>query len=289
MLTRLTEFAQKKGLAVYTLEWHVDYWDYLGWKDPFDSPSATKRQYAYSRALPSSVYTPQAVVNGRMVPDDAGNLSEVGALVQKALETPARSTVTVTISATGDPNSLTLHVDSRSVPENASLLALLVEDGLSATPTAGENAGRFLRHTHVVREDKLLPATKGDFPFSVIKGVDRSKAQIVLLLQDQRTLQVLAACQADLPAKVSTLKGSWSGRILDQEGRGRAAVALQACSETVCVPGTTDSQGSFSFSELPPGVYSLTVGTKAHVVSVTLKEGQQLVQNSLFVGGPGTP
>ena len=71
-LSDISQRAQKEGLPVYALEWHVDYWDSLGWKDPFDSHEATERQYAYARALPSDVYTPQLVVNGTLVPSYAG-------------------------------------------------------------------------------------------------------------------------------------------------------------------------------------------------------------------------
>src|SRR6185312_605046 len=51
---------------VVVLAYHVDYWDYLGWKDTLGSRANTERQYAYAKAFGSSqVYTPQAVINGR--------------------------------------------------------------------------------------------------------------------------------------------------------------------------------------------------------------------------------
>jgi hypothetical protein len=59
------ELAQKG--EVIALGYHVDYWDYLGWKDTLATPENTERQYEYMRAFGArSVYTPQAVINGRM-------------------------------------------------------------------------------------------------------------------------------------------------------------------------------------------------------------------------------
>ena len=48
-----------------TLAWHVDYWDYLGWKDTFSTKSATKRQESYNSKLGAGVFTPQFAVNGK--------------------------------------------------------------------------------------------------------------------------------------------------------------------------------------------------------------------------------
>lgn len=54
------------GGDVIALSYHIDYWDYLGWRDTLGKPENTERQRAYARALGApSVYTPQAVVNGR--------------------------------------------------------------------------------------------------------------------------------------------------------------------------------------------------------------------------------
>ena len=251
--------------SVISLEWHVDYWDYLGWKDRFGSAEATRRQYEYARTLPSQVYTPQAVINGTLVPEYAGNLDEVKTLVQRVLGKPPASQISLSVAPTVDPDVVQLKVSVKG-GGGAAVLALLVEDGLSSTPTAGENAGAELRHTHVVRRSQLLAGT-GVSNFAIGHAVSRANAAIVVLLQDQRTLRILAADRVKLPSGVSL---SWNGTIVDGSGNPRAKVALQACSEKICVPGTTDENGSFLFSELPPGHYSLTVGSAADVVEVTL-------------------
>ena len=61
----LAEVQETYGDEVITLSYHVDYWDYIGWKDPFASKAYTQKQYDYATAFNSrSVYTPQAVING---------------------------------------------------------------------------------------------------------------------------------------------------------------------------------------------------------------------------------
>ena len=62
----LADIQEKHGDDVITLSYHVDYWDYIGWKDPFATEDYTQKQYKYARAFSSrQVYTPQAVINGR--------------------------------------------------------------------------------------------------------------------------------------------------------------------------------------------------------------------------------
>src|SRR6059036_991639 len=60
----LGELAQRPDIVA--LAFHVDYWDYIGWKDPYASPLTTQRQHDYAAALHlHMVYTPQMVVDGR--------------------------------------------------------------------------------------------------------------------------------------------------------------------------------------------------------------------------------
>ncbi|HSC29291.1 MAG TPA: DUF1223 domain-containing protein, partial [Vicinamibacterales bacterium] len=66
LLRRLLEDQPVDGIEVIGVSEHVDYWDRLGWKDPFSSPRFTERQQAYARRFRlDSIYTPQLVIDGR--------------------------------------------------------------------------------------------------------------------------------------------------------------------------------------------------------------------------------
>ena len=71
----LLELAQQRNIIA--LGWHVDYWDYIGWKDAFAHPAFTERQKAYARALKQRmIYTPQFIINGAESPK-AGRRAEI--------------------------------------------------------------------------------------------------------------------------------------------------------------------------------------------------------------------
>jgi hypothetical protein len=280
-LSQLEKDAALGDSSLIVLEWHVDYWDYLGWKDRFGSSEATQRQYRYAKSLPSDVYTPQAVINGTTVPDYAGDVAELRKLIAAALRQPASVSVEAAVKPS-DAGSVELSVRSQGVPAHARIQALLVEAGLSSHPTAGENVGRVLIHTRVVRRTQLLDGTQGTFSFAVPSEVDRSRASLVLLVQDPKTMAVLASFQTPLGAGL-TQRSQWTGRVVDRSGAGLSRVALQACSDRVCVAGVTDENGNFRFPSLPPGRYSLTVGTKAHVVEVSLDAGQAFAPRDAVV------
>jgi len=67
ILSRLTAETQRDHRRIYTLSFHVDYWDRLGWRDPYSSSANSDRQRQYAELMKlQSVYTPQMIVNGRI-------------------------------------------------------------------------------------------------------------------------------------------------------------------------------------------------------------------------------
>lgn len=127
---------------VLALSFHVNYWNHLGWRDPFATPETTARQYQLKKALRGKhVYTPQVVHNGRDHRDwhgqAASHLSGLPALAAPALRLSRQGTV-VTAQIAATPGT-----------ELAGYWAVL-QDGLVSKVTRGENAGESLRHDHVV-------------------------------------------------------------------------------------------------------------------------------------------
>lgn len=188
------------GDRVIPLAYHVDYWNYIGWKDPFSSAQWSRRQERYASVLREGrVYTPQLVVGGR-VHTVGSRQSEVKHLIDKALaETPAAS-VAVRAASTGE-DQVTVHAEAlleSSVDGAQELFVALVEDGLETRVQTGENARRTLRNDHVVRalqratslEGSAGAHGEGDVVFTLDPEWPREKLQVVAFLQDRDTLEI---------------------------------------------------------------------------------------------------
>src|SRR5271169_154232 len=159
LLSRLGRTQPVRGANIIALEEHVDYWDRLGWKDPFSSEAATARQGEYGEAFGGrQVYTPQMIVDGRA--EFVGS-SDTDALraIRAASQAPKPD---IQLSwETGD--SLAIHVEPLTdapARDGAQLFLVVAENMLHSDVKRGENAGRALEHNGVVRQ--LLPLGKID-------------------------------------------------------------------------------------------------------------------------------
>lgn len=142
-----------KGLKnVVPLAWHVDYWDYLGWRDRFAQPAFSVRQREMARLNESSfVYTPQLMLNGR----DFRAWQKKDALEQALAEArrrPPPASIHISLQdESRDLLALTLRAQASQAGPNA-MFAVIYQNGLSTQVERGENAGGLLRHDYVVRE-----------------------------------------------------------------------------------------------------------------------------------------
>ena len=161
-LAAITKDAENKGLNVLTLSFHVDYWNNLGWKDPYSSAEATKRQRLYSGVHGTSqVYTPQMVVNG--------TIEFVGS--KRAKSTPAiqsalRTKSTTSLELKSDFSGNTVRVSwktSGAQPSDLVNIALVQKSAKEKVP-AGENGGRTLKHVNVVRQFRVLSVEESGQP-----------------------------------------------------------------------------------------------------------------------------
>lgn len=193
------------GATVIALGYHVDYWNRLGWRDPFSSPAFTARQGAYNRAFKNdSNYTPQAVVSG--------TTEFVGSDRQKAraeiAATAARlrsSAVRVTITAAGG-DSYRVRVTGADAVKNGRLFVAVTESDLSTKVKTGENAGRTLAHAPVVRRLVSPAPTPGGkpggkleatVPLPVEAGEKRAHQKIVAWVQNGETGAIAGAAQTN--------------------------------------------------------------------------------------------
>lgn len=144
----LEDYAKRDG--VIALSFHVDYWDYLGWKDRFASAdfSARQRQYARVRG-DGSVYTPQAVVNGRhqVVGSRVAGLEEAVSDAQSA--TGGRVEIEAVITGT----KLDIRVKpQKSGRTEADVLLAVVQPAATVKVERGENSGRTITYRNIVRQ-----------------------------------------------------------------------------------------------------------------------------------------
>ena len=202
LLRRFAEEQPVAGAQVIALEFHVDYWNGLGWPDRFSSPAFTARQRDYVQAMDlRGGYTPQMVVNGR-----AEFVGSDEAAARSAIADAAHAPLSViTIERLPAPpatvKALRLRVTSPS--KGAGILyAALSETGLESAVGRGENAGRQLRHAAVVRT-LAQQAVRGDAPveftLSVPAGAIPSHLAIVVWMQKVSGVPVTAL--AILPAQ----------------------------------------------------------------------------------------
>ena len=155
---------------VVALGYHVDYWNYLGWKDTFSSRESTDRQYAYARALGrSSVYTPQAVVNGR---DhiNGSDLSGINGMID-GFSTNGKGLV-VPVEAGMDKDRLNIHVGEGE--GKGDIVLVYFDDENTVDIGRGENAGRKLTYWHSVRDMQTVGMWDGKalditLPMSVLR------------------------------------------------------------------------------------------------------------------------
>jgi hypothetical protein len=139
---------------VAPLAFHVDYWDYIGWKDPYASSAHSERQRQLARERRATVvYTPQVMLAGADY--RRWGSSAFRADVERIHATPARAAIEIALSAQPD-GRLEARAKARvpSAPDRAGakLHLALWQSGLSTRVSAGENRGELLQHDYVVRQ-----------------------------------------------------------------------------------------------------------------------------------------
>jgi len=193
---------------IVALAFHVDYWNYIGWRDPFSSAAWSRRQEAYARRLGLNPYTPQAVVAGRI--DVLGsNERALRAAVAAAAAAPA-ARLWITLDDVATPGRVRIGVE---LPEplrgrRLDLMLATYENGLATPVARGENGGRTLRNDYVVRslarvarfEGRNAPATEVVGEIRREPGPAGGISGLAVFLQDPETLEIVGAASAPLSA-----------------------------------------------------------------------------------------
>ncbi|MEM1364592.1 MAG: DUF1223 domain-containing protein [Pseudomonadota bacterium] len=169
---------------VLALSWHVDYWDYIGWKDTFASPANTARQYAYHqhRQKPA-IYTPQAVINGRGHVVGSRPSDVEGALTDGA----RKNVLTVNVELVrDDDDDVWVKLPSANIGEGDHSVILVMFDHKSEVEIGrGENRGRTITYHNIVREAREVAMYDGSELTMMVP------AELVSELSENRSMAVL--------------------------------------------------------------------------------------------------
>ena len=198
LLRDIVHEAEADARPVYALSFHVDYWDRLGWKDPFGSADYTARQRAYAKAFQgNALYTPQMIVNGN-VEFVGSDRAKAKRAIADALAAPAALTLNVIAEMNG-AGDVRVSIAAEGAPHDAVVVAALVEDGLESNVTRGENANHTLRHSHVVRAVASRPLREIDeteITLAVPKGAVLENCRVIAYAQRPNDFTVLGAVDA---------------------------------------------------------------------------------------------
>ena len=181
----LSELARDRDVPVIVLAYHVDYWNRLGWRDPFSSREWSARQGEYVRAMKlESAYTPQAVINGsrQMVGSSAFQIRQ--AIAEESKRKPEAR---VKLDVQG--NEVVVRAESKKPAE---LIVVAYENGIVTKIARGENAGRTQTDDAIVRQFVRAGSVNGAVERRVPLALTKSMG-VVAFLQDPATLRILTA------------------------------------------------------------------------------------------------
>jgi hypothetical protein len=194
------------GLELVVLSEHVDYWDQLGWKDPYSSREISERQDAYRTKLRlPEVYTPQLVIDGsREMPGSSKNEAE-DALRQAAAQIKIGLQLKV---ATADRDQLSVRIDcpaSNVAPRSLDVFVAFALNHAESQVVRGENKNRRLTHTAVLRKMVKVGIIKNGEGFSLATEMNpgvplKDGLRVVAFLQDPDSRKVYGAAMAPVAA-----------------------------------------------------------------------------------------
>ena len=214
LLIQLERTQPVSGTEVIALGEHVDYWNHLGWADPYSSAAFSARQGEYAQAFgKDGVYTPQMIVDGQ-AEFVGSNIDKAHEAIANAAHAP-KASVQVSLAANAavkEPNGIALSVRVENMPavspgDTAEVMLAITENDLRSQVARGENAGRSLRHIAVVRQFKVIGSVDtaaGAFTAEPIvtmaNGWKRDNLRAVIFVQERASRRVLGAKAIELAA-----------------------------------------------------------------------------------------
>lgn len=197
----LAVYAKANNPQIIPLAFHVDYWNYIGWSDPFSKAQYTKRQKDYAQALhTNNLYTPQAIVNGKY--DVLGsNQTEMESRIIAELRNPAKADIAITETQLSN-GKVIITYHTTAVTKNETVNIALVKKNEETYITKGENKGLHQTAYNIVYSlTTAMPTAdntnKVELDFQ--KNWKPSDFKIVAFVQSQKMGIIVGATQAELP------------------------------------------------------------------------------------------
>lgn len=172
---------------IIPLSYHVDYWDYIGWKDPYASKQFTKKQRFYGHKFnSSSIYTPQLVINGEehIVGSDRTNILKK--IKHKLKSNKVANTITLK-NVSKENTNINFSYDIDGTIENKNIHFILVLNEKTTSVKRGENSNRTLTNNNIVVKEEIKSISKnnGTYAIEIPKIVtEKDSLKLVVLISD---------------------------------------------------------------------------------------------------------
>jgi hypothetical protein len=190
-LNALAEDPASDTQRIYPIAWHVDYWNNLGWVDPYSSAEASDRQRTYTSALDWRTFTPQMVANGQEY-FVASRDDEREAAIERWLDRDSPAAVHLTLREPAH-GVWPIEVTVEGAPVGTELVVALLHSDIVTFVPSGENAGETLTHHNVVRTTVYTDPVSGEVLLEIPPDVPPESASVVGFLQDRTNRAILAA------------------------------------------------------------------------------------------------
>ncbi len=206
LLAKLHREQPIRGVEIIVLSEHVDYWNRLGWTDPFSSKQFSQRQNRYSTRWPLRLYTPQAVIDGQV--ERTGNQGDLILEVVRAAAKERKAKISLEV----EENRVSIRIARLPRPAAAAVLVAMVEDDLTTEVLQGENRGRRLAHVAVVRRLETIGSIKrdetsikrdetswsGHADLAVEPDWNYENLRVVVFVQEKRSRKIVGAAQVSI-------------------------------------------------------------------------------------------
>lgn len=196
LLSEIHMSAGRNNEKILCLEYHVDYWNNKGWKDPFSSFQYTLRQKNYTSVLnEESIYTPMMIVNGNES-FTGSDEAKAKAAIAKALSQAEGIQLKAVIDSTKRDTAF-VSFQSSKTDKNFFIRIAITENQLVSKIVKGENSGKTLTHDHVVRVffSGEMGDGKGQLKIPLKKFVPKGDCELVAFIQHKQTMKILAAAR----------------------------------------------------------------------------------------------